>query len=303
MRAWLTLDVGGTEIKAALLSEDYCPLDNSRKYPSRSRESRSVFLEYLAAILEEGARQAAEGGYTLAGVGLAFPGPFDYARGVSRMQGIGKYDCLYGFPLGDYLRGLPFLQGLPLCFANDADLYALGEYWLGGGKDYSRALFACMGTGLGSGFVEKGRLVKSGPRVPQDGWLFREPFHGGTLDGWISAAGLRRLMEEAGGFSPDTGGKELAAAAAEGNRPALEIWAAFGQLLAEALPPYACRFGAEAVFLGGQIAKSAHLFTGPLEKELTKIGIRLRISEDSALRAMQALPLLLEKRIPDPYAI
>ena len=36
---------------------------------------------------------------SVVGVGMAIPGPFDYENGISRMQGLNKYDAIYGIPL------------------------------------------------------------------------------------------------------------------------------------------------------------------------------------------------------------
>ena len=38
------------------------------------------------------------------GVGMAIPGPFDYEHGISRMQGLNKYDAIYGIPLEPEIR-------------------------------------------------------------------------------------------------------------------------------------------------------------------------------------------------------
>lgn len=301
MKAYLTLDVGGTQIKSALLSDAYRPLESTLRYPARSDQARDCILQNLTQILEEGLQRGTAGGYEVAGVGIAFPGPFDYARGVSLMQGIGKYDAIYGFPLGEFLQALPCMAGRPLLFANDADLYCLGECLLGAGRAYNRVMLCCIGTGLGSGFVEEGRLVKKGNRVPVDGWLFRQPFRDGTLDSWLSAAGLRRLIRDSGAFPKGTDAKELAEAARRSDPAALNIWKTFGAMLAQALPAYAQRFGAQAVFLGGQVARSAELFTQGLEAALKEAGVQLRISADSSLSAMQALPLLLEGKAANPY--
>lgn len=301
MKVYLTLDVGGTQIKSALLSDAYRPLEPAVRYPARSAGTRDCILQNLTQVIEEGFRRAAAGGHRVAGVGIAFPGPFDYARGVSLIRGIGKYDALYGFSLKDFLIGLPCMDGLPLLFANDADLYCLGECLLGSGGTYERVMLCCIGTGLGSGFVENGRLVKQGDRVPPDGWLFRQPFREGILDEWLSAAGLRRLIRESAAFPEETDAGELSQAARAGDPAALHIWKAFAAMLAEALPPYARRFGAQAVFLGGQVSRSADLFADELAAVLKEDGIHLRISADSSLSAMQALPLLLEGRAANPY--
>ena len=301
MQAYLTLDVGGTQIKSALLSEDYRLLEPVRRYDAKSDTGKEHILRNLNAIVTEGLGRAKDLGCRAAGVGIAFPGPFDYKRGISLMRGIGKYDALYGVDVGACIRDLPCMRGLPLLFANDADLYCLGECHLGGGRAFERVMLVCIGTGLGSGFVEKGRLDKSSGRVPENGWLFAEPYRDGILDGWLSATGLRRLIREAGVFPAGTDAKELADAARAGQPAALAIWRTFGRMLAEALPPYARKFGADAVFVGGQVAKSGDLFLDGLAGVLRESGIELKRSADSSLSAMQAVPLLLEGKADNPY--
>ena len=98
MKAYLTLDVGGTQIKSALLSDAYRPLESTLRYPARSDQARDCILQNLTQILEEGLQRGTAGGYEVAGVGIAFPGPFDYARGVSLLGRIFAGFALYGRP-------------------------------------------------------------------------------------------------------------------------------------------------------------------------------------------------------------
>ena len=41
---------------------------------------------------------------------------------------------------------------------NDANVAALGELWLGGGKDYNSMVMATLGTGVGGGIIFNGKI-------------------------------------------------------------------------------------------------------------------------------------------------
>ena len=122
-------------------------------------------------ILETWARAALQAvtalGDGVDGVGIAVPAPFDYGRGVSLMEH--KFRALYGRPvvslLEEWFRDSQ-LEGAPVLVANDADLFALGEWWAGAARGRERMIGLTLGTGLGSGFVAHGRIVTGGPEVP-----------------------------------------------------------------------------------------------------------------------------------------
>ena len=82
----LLLDVGGTFLKSAVADAAGQLLSGSEfSCPIRSEGSREEIEGSLAAAVARGAAFAAERGMELAGIGIAIPGPFDYAAGVSRM--------------------------------------------------------------------------------------------------------------------------------------------------------------------------------------------------------------------------
>ncbi len=48
---------------------------------------------------------------------MAIPGPFDYENGISRMQGLNKYDAIYGIPLEREIKArVPELGSHDFCF-------------------------------------------------------------------------------------------------------------------------------------------------------------------------------------------
>lgn len=300
METYLALDIGGTEIKSALLDKESRQISDITRSPANSAGSSDEILSGLADIICKHYDICIKSGYELSGIGLAFPGPFDYAKGISLISGIGKYDSIFGMNLKSELTRLTGRDILML-FANDADLFCLGECFLGEGRGSGRVMLVCIGTGIGSGFISEGRLIKSGPLVPECGWIYNTKYRDGILDGWLSATGIRRMIKESGKFENGTDVKELAGLALRGNKYAIEIFEQFGQMLADVLPGFAERFGAELLIVGGQVSRSAKLFTAPLKERLKGSGIQLRISPDSALSAMKAIPLLFQNQAIYPY--
>ncbi len=290
MNAFIALDVGGTQIKSAILAEGR--LSSISRDAALAREDAETIVGNLAGIIAARQAELTAQGHTLAGVGLAFPGPFDYARGISLLRGIGKYDSIYGLDLRSRLAKICGLAGERFAFQNDADLFCLGEAAFGQGRGFDRSMMICIGTGLGSGFVEKGRLVKSGPRVPENGWVYSLPYQGGTVDQYLSATGLARMLRESGLFHPDITVREAAELARQGDPQARKIFAEFGARLEEVIPPISECFGAECLVIGGQVAKSSALFCEGLERTLKRLGTALRVSADSSASAMRAVPLL-----------
>src|SRR5205085_7426388 len=67
----------------------------------------------LASIIA--AAHAQGPGYVVTACGIAIPGPFDYAAGISHMTH--KFQSINGMRLGDALRER---SGLPVHFINDA---------------------------------------------------------------------------------------------------------------------------------------------------------------------------------------
>ena len=142
------------------------------------------------------------------------PGPFDYEAGICLLQGLGKFDALYGVNLRHALACRMDIEPEAIRFANDASAFALGELGFGLAKAAPRAMFICIGTGCGSAFGVGGALAPFGtPGVPACGCLQR-PFWRG-VDDYLSRRGLEKLTQEYLGMPFD--GKSLAHLAQEGN--------------------------------------------------------------------------------------
>ena len=283
-KKYILLDVGGTEIKGSV-SDRNGVRTKIRKFPARAQKSTEKILDNFAKICRE---LMIEADGSVVGVGMAIPGPFDYENGISRMQGLNKYDAIYGIPLEREIKArVPELGSARFLFLHDIEAFALGESWYGNCRDVDKILCVCIGTGAGSAFVENGKTVKTGKGVPENGWIYQQPFGDSILDDYLSVRGLEQISLAVTGKV--WSGKELYGLVKAGNMEAEEVWRRFGADVAAGLLPVLEEYQPDLLLLGGQIAKSFSWFGKELERECEKRKIRIQIETETSDRAMEGL--------------
>ena len=88
----------------------------------------------------------------IAGVGVGAPGPIDAGGVVHRAVNL-------GWKTFNVKETLEALINLPVRAGNDANVAALGEMWMGGGKGYKDLVVVTLGTGVGGGIIVDGRMI------------------------------------------------------------------------------------------------------------------------------------------------
>ncbi|QER90396.1 ROK family protein [Streptomyces tendae] len=254
------LDVGGTHVTAALVDPSTSvplPATVARR-PLRSDAAADDILDAMAL-----AASALPPGHSLSW-GVAMPGPFDYATGVGRFTGMGKFESLSGVDVGAGLRKRLDGRAERLRFLNDADAFAIGEYRAGAAAGHRRVVGLTLGTGVGSSFLSAGRPVHTGPSVPPSGHLHRLTVHGRPLEDTVSRRGIRTLYATLRAAArdqplPHLDVHDIAARARTGDAAATEAFRYAFDALGRALGPWIDRFEAAAVVIGGSMAQSWQL--------------------------------------------
>ena len=184
--------------------------------------------------------------------GVAAPGPFDYDAGVCLVAH--KLPGLYGIDLRRELAPAVGLAGDAVSFLNDAEAFLLGEWWAGAARGHTRALGITLGTGLGSAFLDEGRFVRSGPRVPAEGALYTLAFRGRPVEETISRTALlaRYGADPAGG--PDV--EQIAERARASDTRARDAFEEVAADLAEFLRAPLDAFGPTCLVVGGSIVRA-----------------------------------------------
>ena len=190
------VDVGGTTIKFGLLDGRGNLLHRS-SIPTDTSEQGKNILPQIAHWIRRQDVPFRE----IAGVGLGVPGPVRPDGTVNRCVNLG-----WGVvPAAAELSRL--LDGVPVRVANDANAAALGERWLGAGRNMDSLLLVTLGTGVGGGLVLHGEMVTGAHgSAGEIGHMTVNPGETqpcscgkrGCLEQYASAGGIVRLAQAAG---------------------------------------------------------------------------------------------------------
>ena len=264
----LSLDVGGTSIKSAIVADDGEILHES--YCQTSIDSKGSLEEIIGTfskVIAESFKLAKSTSIEIAGIGIGMPGPFDYENGISYIKDVDKYEAIYGVNLKKELRQrIDFTDDFPIFFENDAWAFVRGEAWQGAGKGFHRIIGLTMGTGLGSGFMVDDEMVDSGRGIPPLAWIGGLRWGDGIVDDRISRRGIiARYRELCHEKSEHVDVKEIAGRAESGEMYAITVFNETGAILGQMLKSVAELFRAECVIIGGKIAYSYPLFESALK--------------------------------------
>lgn len=205
-------------------------------------------------------------------IGFAFPGPFDYDRGVSLINGVAKYESIFGLDVYKTLASELYSAAgsVRMRFVNDASAFALGEALYGAAKGADKVVALTLGTGVGSGFVADGKLVTNSPDVPANGWVYCLPFEDDIVDSAFSTRWIVRRFEELAGRKV-AGAKEVADIY-DTDTAAKELFREYGTRFARFASDVMGRFGSRTLVIGGNISRAWPLFSGAAREEFLKLG-------------------------------
>lgn len=287
----IALDVGGTGIKGRLCYDGGF-VGEALEFPSQADAEKEALIAHLCSICEMLIAQAPVPEARCSRIAMAFPGPFDYDRGIPYMQGLAKYEMLYGVALPSvmtahwYSAGVHSFDGVGWRFINDVSAFALGAVDKNGLT--GRTMCVCIGTGAGSAFCIGDSLCTDiNEGMPEMGWIYPLPFHGSIIDDILSARGITKIAKKH--CKAEMSPLELAIEAKAGSTEALAAWDEYGGLLREALMPIATDFRADAFILGGKIALSAEYFLAELSQACESAGVAVLIESDTSLLTERGL--------------
>ena len=146
------LDLGGTNLRAAAVSKDGKLLDSVSGSTPYTAGREAIVGDMVAAI--DAVRQKL-GPENLRGVGVGVPGFILLEKGV--ITNSNNLAALENFPIRDEIsRRL----GRPVILENDANAAALGEKWIGAGRDVDDLVLLTLGTGIGGGVIANGDVLR-----------------------------------------------------------------------------------------------------------------------------------------------
>lgn len=304
----VSIDIGGTQIRAGLYHRDSTQPVRIEKTPTRA-DLPGVYnrLEDLVASIWPKDQP-------VDGIGIASPGPLDPHTGVIiATPNIKEWK---NFPL-TYKLGERF--GVPVSLDNDANLACMGEWKFGAGQGHKDVLFLTISTGIGGGIVSNGELVQGfhglagelgHSTVWPDGPLC-ECGKRGHIEAIASGTAIAKYVREQiaeGRASSLTklekfNSRDISEAAHKGDELAIEALARAGKYLGIAVANFLAATDPSIVIFGGGVSQSGHVFFDPFHASLREhvfdetylknlVFARAALGDDAGLLGALALALV-----------
>src|SRR5579862_1026985 len=145
------LDLGGTNLRAAAIDRAGHVLDR-RSAATDPAAGREAMLGHMVHAITELRDCCGRDGLT--GIGIGVPGFILLKEGIIRNSN--NLACLEDFPIrAESERRL----GTHVILENDANAAALGEKWMGAGREVDDLVLLALGTGVGGGIIMAGKVL------------------------------------------------------------------------------------------------------------------------------------------------
>ncbi len=284
---FLSVDLGGTSLRIAVLRESGEILEQKGLSSDLVRKPEEL-VATLTSELGKIPRDLRFSEFKIAGVAMGIPGLVQGNQGTVFESP--HFPLWRDFHLKTLLQPkLPF----PIFMENDANLAALGEGWLGAGKDWRDFIMLTLGTGVGGGIINEGKIFHGPHGFAGEIGHITIDRHGlagalgiqGTLESFTSLSGLKlqikylqtEVKKNSQGFDWDKINlnspklpEELAELARKGNHSAQSIWKEFGKNLACGIASLANTLGIFNFIIGGGLAGAWDLFYKPCMEEIPR---------------------------------
>ena len=147
------IDLGGTTMTAGLVNENY-EIVGKITWAIRLPRPAEDLEKAMADLCREVAKQNGVDFSEVRYVGIGTPGSVNFTTGFVGYNTNFNY---YDWNLGTDLEAL---LGCKVYVENDANAAAFGEYIAGGAKGYKDAVVITLGTGIGSGIILDGKILR-----------------------------------------------------------------------------------------------------------------------------------------------
>ncbi|HZS77435.1 MAG TPA: ROK family protein [Ktedonobacteraceae bacterium] len=194
----LAVDIGGTQLRAGVLQ--------GTKLHSRVVQATGVnptpdnVLPRVFDLIDKALAEAHVRLDSLAGIGVATPGPLDYRTGI--VYNPPNLPGWIGVPLRDLFQQH---YSLPIHVENDANAAGLGEYMFGAGQGSKDMIYLTVSTGIGGGIILNGKILEGVNGTAAEIGHMSIDWHGprcncgsyGCLEYLASGTAIARMANEA----------------------------------------------------------------------------------------------------------
>jgi glucokinase len=275
------VDMGGTNLRIAAITTEGQLLEKITLGVKVALGRDYVIGEMCDAIHRLTEQYRTSGRFIGAGIGV--PGIIDVESGMMRLSA--NLPGWSDYPVRDEIERR---LGARVFLDNDANVAALGEKWLGAGRDANNMAMLTLGTGIGGAIVLNGKLFYGMSGMAGEfGHVTIEPNgvpcgcgNRGCAERYASATAVVRMAREAidSGLAPDLAkaansdpefsAKSIYNLAIQGNQNAQRIFVRFGEALGILLADLVNVLDLDMYVIGGGVVSAWDAFAPKMFAEL-----------------------------------
>lgn len=285
MKKYIGCDLGGTNLRAAVVDVENGQVLHMMSVPTLAREGHDAVMRRMADLIAHVTRSSEIHKDDIGGVGIGVPGVLDLERGetlfLPNLPGTWPH-----VPLRDTIARL---TGFPTALLNDVRSITNGEWRFGAGRGVDTVAVFAVGTGIGGGLVINGQLHLgiggtagelghtmidfNGPRCGCGNYGCLEAYASGPA---IAAMGIKAVVQgqttmiasmcnhDLNQITPEL----IARAAQEGDEIALDIYEKAGLYIGIAAANVCVSIGPRRIIIGGGVAQAGDLLLEPIRRTL-----------------------------------
>lgn len=265
MKNVIALDIGGTNVRAAIIDENFNILKVIRK--STLIGSVNLFLEQICSLIDELNPKESRCAAIVAGV----PGRVRWDGFIDALPNI----HIDNIPLRSFLEAR---YGVPVFVANDAEVAALAEAIAGAGKNLKSSYFVTISTGIGGALVVDKKLKKASYEIGHTLFPYRNEYY--ELEKIASGTGIEKLLQINGIKIAQT--YQFFEKVSAHDPLIMGVYSDWLALLASFFRYIKTTFEPEMIILSGGVIKSASVFFTDLQKKIPDIPLAIAHYEQDA---------------------
>jgi glucokinase len=273
MDAYITLDIGGTNIRCALFLDGQDESVDQRKIDTVAHAQTPI--ERVKTVIGEIWPEDCE----VKGICAAVPGSVNIKTGTVLLA-----PNIAGWKNVNFAEIIREEFNVPVFVNNDARLAAIGEWKKGAGKGHENLLYFTISTGLGGGAIVHNRVLEGylgiatesghvtlddeGPLCGCGKKGHLEAFSAGTgIENYVKAQ-LSSGADSTLGGHEDIRASEIALVARNGDALAIAAYKRAGYFLGIGIANYLHIFNPTCVIFGGGVTQSSDLWMAEFNKSL-----------------------------------
>lgn len=283
------IDVGGTNVKIALVDSDG-KIGYSNTIPTRAEMGYEYTINNMKQAIRDLMTETKLSAKDIEGIGFGLPGQVDFKSGIVRL--ITNIPGWVEIPLAKMIEDE---FHIPTRIDNDVRCAALGELNFGAGKGCENLICITVGTGIGSGLIINGKLVRGASNAAGEIGHIKLQMHDGPicgcgdtgcLEAFASGPSIVAMAEEyiLGGKSTKyremaNGGTItpfiVAEAAKAGDPVARRIFTRMGEYIGIGMASVVNLLNPERIIVGGGVADAGDILLTPLKETIKKRAMKI----------------------------